>query len=88
MHCILDVQLVSLYNDYYTVRILIIIGNYFHMCRVVEICPAPLSLVACYGGCVLVKRCAQRSFAQFGRSTLASDMISELPHVVKELFDS
>ena len=57
-------------------------------CRVTEASLFPIPLIASYAGCLLVKKCAKQSYAKLGRSMLASDMINELPEIIKELFDS
>lgn len=40
---------------------------------------------AAYAASVLTRRCSKLAFEEFGRSMLASDMLSRIPRVIKEL---
>ena len=46
----------------------------------------PGQLLAAYGGCFLVKRCAELAFSRRGRSMLASDMIDDIETVFRTSF--
>ena len=39
----------------------------------------PSHLCAAYGGCFLVKKCAELAFSKHKRSMLAGDMVDEIP---------
>ena len=55
--------------------------------RLTSVCNEPLSLIAAYCGCVLVKKCANRAYKLYGRAMLASDMVKEIPAVISDMFD-
>ncbi len=62
-------------------------SGHYYLFRLTGANILPMSLIASYAGCLLVKQCAKKSYAKLGRSVLASDLIVELPETVKELFD-
>ena len=48
--------------------------------------PAPI--LASYSACHLIKLCSQTAFEKHKRSMVASDMLSELPHIFDQLFEN
>ncbi|KAG5458243.1 MAG: Ribokinase-like protein [Olpidium bornovanus] len=48
----------------------------------------PASLVAAYGACNLVRAVSRRAYERVGRGVQASDMLEELPAVVRKMLDS
>ena len=50
-------------------------------------CRIPGHLVAAYGACFLVKKCAELAFSQHGRSMLASDMMDKIPTAFRKFIE-
>ena len=49
--------------------------------------PLPPLLVASYGGCFLVKKCAELAYSKHHRSMLAGDMVLEIPTVFMTMLE-
>ena len=49
--------------------------------------PLPPLLVASYGGCFLVKKCAELAYSKHHRSMLAGDMVLEIPTVFQTILE-
>ena len=47
----------------------------------------PPLVLAAYGGCFLVKRCAKLAFSKHKRSMLAGDMLTEIPTVFQTVLE-
>ena len=58
------------------------------LCEVLLFLPRlPALLSAAYGGCFLVKKCAELAFSKHRRSMLAGDMIHEIPTVFQTFIE-
>ena len=54
-----------------------------HFCRQSLAYGIPPLLLASYGGCFLVKKCAELAYSKHKRSMLAGDMVLEIPTVLQ-----